>query len=329
MSTLRTLILSLSVVAAAAPTALAQKKADAPKGDDKADQKSAGKSVELGDDDSGDSSGSSLDEGTGAEENPGAPRLVGEQTAPKHEGPKTTEPTEYPMKLSQRPLTLYAGMSEVSLELTAHPAADPFLAYGAVRGSYGITREVQVSLAYGAGALVKSDFVTGKTVGVDARYQIFPWLAGQVAVPFLLDPVAFGLVLGAPMKFRFDKFALFFGEDFLSIRVHRFIPDVTNAGVTDSYVALDSVGTQNHDAELRFIGGVIYQVKPNLAFTGRIGVVQRINAPSATDASSVPIYGRLTYSKSNKLDLGARLFIENLSNVTDTLGLGVFAALRI
>lgn len=321
MSTLRTLILSLSVLATAAPAALAQpKKSD--------DQKNAGDTVELGDDDSGDTGGS-LGDGTGAEENPGAPRILGEDNAPKQTKAKPAEPTEYPLELSQRPLTLYAGMSEVSLELATNPAADSFTAYGSLRASYGITREIQLSLGYGAGALVGSNFVTGKTVGVDARYSIFPWLSGQLAVPFLLDPVAFGVTLGAPMKFRFDKFALFIGEDLVTIKGHRFIPYVDNAALTDAAVAIDKVGTQNHDAELSFIGGVIYQIKPNLAFTGRIGVVQRINAPGSTNASSMPISGELTWSKSNKLDAGARLFIDDLSEVGNTFGLAVFAALRI
>ncbi len=324
MSTLRTLILSLSVLAIAAPAALAQpKKSD--------DQKGAGDTVELGDDDSGNTgdTGGSLGDGTGAEENPGAPRMVGEETAPKQTVAKPAEPTEYPLELSQRPLTLYSGMSEVSLELATNPAADSFIAYGALRASYGITREVQLSLAYGAGALVGSNFVTGKTVGVDARYSIFPWLSGQLAVPFLLDPVAFGVTLGAPMKFRFDKFALFVGEDFVTIKAHGFIPDVRDAAISDAAAAADKTGTKSHDAEIHIVGGVIYQVKPNLAFTGRIGVVQRINAPGLTNASSMPISGQLTWSKTNKLDAGARLFIDDLSEVGNTFGLAVFAALRI
>lgn len=326
MSTLRTLILSLSVLAAAAPAVLAQPKGDDKKGDD---QKGSGDTVELGnDDDSGDSSGS-LGDGTGAEENPGAPQLVGEELTKKKVEPRAAEPGEYPLELSQRPLTLYAGMSEASISLATNPAADSFLAYGAVRASYGVTREAQLSLAYGAGALVGSNFVTGKTVGVDARYSIFSWLSGQLAVPFLLDPIAFGVTLGAPMKFRFDKFALFVGEDLVSIKLHRFIPDVGNAGITDVSIAADKIGTESHSAEFHFVGGVIYQVKPNLAFTGRIGVVQRVNAPNSTNASSMPISGQLTWSKSNKLDAGARIFIDDLSEVGNTFGLGVFAALRI
>jgi hypothetical protein len=311
-------LLAVLALALAASPALAQEPEPEPEGDE----------VELGDEPLGTDSG----ELGGAEENPDAPRLPGEPepegnagaAAAKADGP-------YPLELAQRPLTLYAGMSQVELELGT--TFDPLIAPAVVRAGYGVTREIEIGLRYGAGALNNDEFadtyVVGKAVAIDARYLIEDWIAAQLSVPILLDPFSMAVELGAPMLFRFDKFSLFVGEDLVAIKINRLIPNVENAAATEALKLADDVGTQLADAEIRILGGVNYTIKPDLAFTGEIGYIKAIDAPDAVDSSTVPLTLSITKSKSNMLDFGARAFIGDFDDVQGTVGVSIFGALRI
>lgn len=283
-----------------------------------------GDEVELGDeplpDDDGDSPG-------GAEENPNAPVTLIEDTGDDDKAAPVVEDGPYPISVAARPLTLHAGMSEVGLGLRA--SFDPVILNGALHADYGVTREVQLGLRYSPGALIDGEFETGKAVAVEARYLIKDWISAQVAVPVLLDPFGIAIEAGAPIKFRFDKFALFAGENLLAVKIYRLIPNATNTAYNAGQVALDATNTTLAAAELRFIGGVIYQLDDAMALTARAGLVTFIDGPSASDATRLQSSVRVTKSSSNKLDYGAELFVFDWNAFTETAGLGVFAALRI
>lgn len=263
----------------------------------------------------------------GADENPDAPKLIDDEPTEPATAAKAKLDGPYPIELALRPLTLHAGMSEAALLIPS--TFDSPVVSGAVRVGYGVTREAQLGLRYGGGSLTEDEFVTGKAVAIDFYYLVKPWVAGQLSVPMLLDPFAIGVRLGAPMKFRFDKFSLFAGHDLIGIKFKRFIPEVEVAAANATAVMLDASNTTVHDAELRLLGGVIYQLKPHLAFTGEAGLVTQIGALDSEDNSALRMSGTLTYSKSNKLDLGGRLFIDDFNAVSETGGLALFAALRI
>jgi hypothetical protein len=264
----------------------------------------------------------------GADENPDAPKLIedsdGETEAAKK---KSMDEGPYPLEVARRPITLRAGMSEAVLDIPV--TFDPLVASASLQVGYGITSEAQLGLRYGAGSMTEDEFVTGKAVAVDFYYLVQPWAAAQLSVPMLLDPFAIGVRIGAPLKFRFDKFSLIVGKDLVGVRIKRFIPEVEVAAANAAAVALDATNTTVHKADVRILGGVIYQHKPNLALTGEAGLVIQIGAPAAVDNRALRMSGTVTYSKSNKLDLGGRVFANDFNNFGETVGLAVFAAVRI
>lgn len=264
----------------------------------------------------------------GADENPDAPTLVGEEEEKQAAvAAAAADSGPYPLEVARRPITLHAGMSEAELQVPV--TFDPLVLSAAVRVGYGVTREAQLGLRYGAGSLTEDEFVTGKAVAVDFFYLVQPWVAAQLTVPVLLDPFSLGVRLGAPMKFRFEKFSLFAGQDLIGIKIKRFIPEIEVAADNAGAIADDARNTEVHDADLRFLGGVIYQLKPHIALTGEAGLVVQIGAPAAQDNAALRMSGTVTYSKTNMLDFGGRLFVRDFNDFGGTAGLAIFAALRI
>jgi len=289
-----------------------------------------GKEVELGDDmvapvDDGESPG-------GVEENPGAPHAVGMETDKKKAGPEPGTRGPYPIELAARPITLNSGMSEVSLEIPTN--LHPFFTAGTLRGSYGVNDKIEISLRYGLGALGSPNeddqddgFKEGKAVGIEAVYLVNKYIGVQVAVPLLLDPVAFGLSLGAPIKWQpFDQLAFVFGRDLVNIKIKRFVPSVDNAAVDAALVAADESNTLEDDGSIKLLLGVIYQSSPKVSVLGETGFVA---TDFGTTDAGFPLRVSFMYSSTNKLDLGARIGFTNLDQATDHFGLTVFCALRL
>ena len=327
MRTLTALILATALVAAAAPAA-AQPEDDPMLGDE----------VELEPEpapgDEADTSTEDLfadedpDAPAGSDENPDAPRLPGEK--PRGDDgevkERVTGTEAYPIEVVKRPISLLGTMSEISLDVPVH--FDPFLLTGLLEADYGVTDRIQIGLRYGAGALTEDGFEEGKSFDVHAYYLLEEWVAVQLSIPILVDPFAMGVTLGAPLKFRFfdDKLALTFGRDLLSIAIIDFVPEVDNPALTAGLIALEQTGTVLPDGALRFIGGATYQWKPHIALTGEFGLIAQ---DFSSEDAIYPLQGILTYSSSNKIDLGARAGFSNLDAGTEGLFVAVFAALRI
>ena len=233
--------------------------------------------------------------------------------------------TGYPIEVVFRPLTLASGMSEITLDLPTN--VDPFALTGLLRARYGVTKQIQLGLAYGPGAVTEDGYTAGKTVAPEFHYLINDWISAQLSLPILLDPFAMGITIGAPMKFRFaDKMAILFGQDLINIRLSRFVPFIDNPVANEAQVALDETGTTLDSGELRFLAAFIYQLEPNMAVMGEIGILARDFG--STDAG-VPLSGRFIYSTSNKVDLGGRIGFGNLDDASGTFGATIFVALRI
>ncbi|HKE20238.1 MAG TPA: hypothetical protein VKB80_35435, partial [Kofleriaceae bacterium] len=205
---------------------------------------------------------------------------------------------------------------------------NPYVQSGLLGVRYGITDQIQAGLRYGTGTLDDGDYITGKTVSVDAEYQVFDWLAGQLSVPMMVDPFSAGITLGAPMKFTFIerlRFDLF--RDFVTFKLSRFAPSVVDAAFDDRMVEADRTNSVIEDGEINFNAGATWQLQPQIAIEGRYGL-RALDFELQTDSPMALDLG-LIYSGSNKVDIGGRLGFADLNHTDRSFGLWLLAALRI
>ncbi len=303
-----------------------------------------GDEVEMGEDDTGDAGEPEplIDDGEplpgdaegipgGAEENPDDPSKIAERIKPHSNKPEPPPP--YPLEFNQRPLTLFAGMSEVTVELPLHfngetPSGDAesLQGWGEVRARYGISEQIEAGLRYGFGGYHEDGFESGKTIAIVATYRLKEFVAVQLTVPMLLDPFAAGFTLGAPMKFTFGKLRFDLGHDFLTVAAKHFTPDVANPLATQQMVDINDVNGELSAGAIKVLGRVTYQKSPNLVLGGESGFVAE---DFKGDKAEIPLWLLLTYSPSNKIDMGGRLGFFQLSEASKNIGLAVFAAVRI
>jgi hypothetical protein len=266
----------------------------------------------------------------GKDENPDAPRTVGEEPAPvvvtQEAAPR---PTGYPIEEAMRPITLPKNMSEVAIG--PHAQISPYRGADALRARYGITDKIQLGLTYVLGGIYddpataneKIGFHPGKAVGLDLTVMIKDWLGVRVGVPVYIDPLALSLALGAPMKWQFagGKYALGALDDFLNIRMYRFVPSFYQ----EFDNALGAAGTGEMGSNtiqsrgyIRFSGFGIMQYQPKLAFIARLGVsvedfsTTRSNAGDNSGLKSFLRAG-LQYSVRKYLDLGFSVGFDDLA----------------
>ena len=233
------------------------------------DGSGSGSEVELGED------APPLNTG---DEDEDAPRIGVDQTAPVEDVPKTRVGA-YPMTEVLRPLTLPDFTSEIRLETLFYPT--PVDAEFTLRARYGITRQIQVGVAYGIGGFYndgkrdKVRFNTGKAVAIDVSYLAADWIAPRLTVPMYVDPFAIGLELGAPVKFRFGERLAFVGfEEMVGFKLigDKFLPDLRHEKANES--AVEELGSQTiqSDGYFKIDGGVLYQLAPDLVVSGRFGI---------------------------------------------------------
>lgn len=244
---------------------------------------------------------------TGAEENPDAPR-VGEVApdAPQAPAPRATG---YPLAEVLRPLTLPDFTSEIALVTSAYPS--PVDLEVGLRARYGITRQAQIGVRYAIGGLYNDGKVddkvgwnTGKAVALDFGFLVTNWIAPRIGVPMYVDPFAVGLELGAPVKFRFgDRFAIVGFEDVVGIKLQKekFLPDPNSQRRNEALA--DVIANQNiltPDGYIRLDFGAVYQLRPDLAVTGRFGVTFD---DFSGDDSPTSLRGQIQYSPKRMIDL--------------------------
>jgi len=267
----------------------------------------------------------------GINENPDAPKTGDGSDAPLVVVPDKKKTVGYPMEEALRPITLPANMSEISLGIAA--PLDPFVPTAVLRARYGITRQVQLGLTYvvasvyddpGTMGTMKSTIHPGKAVGLDVTILAQDWIGVRVGVPVYIDPVAIGLQLGAPMRFRFldGKLALGGLDDLLSIKLYRFAPSLTTEVINASAAAkFDSNSIQSKGA-FRVSAYAVYQQSPQLALIVRGGVNLEDFSGTRSDSgggSTTFIRAGIQYSAKKFLDVGFSIGWEDLSQ------LGAFA----
>ena len=300
--------------------------------DDKPADKGEGTDVEMEED-------APPEDMEGVNENPDAPRLVGdEHTEVTATTPSVTR-TGYPIEEVLRPLTLPAVTSEVALE--AHSTFGDFDAGFGLRARYGITKQMQIGLRYEIGGLYddtrdskmdKAVFNTGKAVALDFTYLIKDFVAARLTLPAYVQPFGMAMTLGAPMKFTFaDKFSIVALDDFIDIKLVKFIPSLTDERYNEDQVEAIDNNTRTPSTVIHARVGVIYQQSPNLAIKGNLQQTFYTGASDTFTGSESPtgIEGIVQYSPNAKMDITGRLGIDALDDAGDTFGLLVGAAYRI
>lgn len=261
------------------------------------------------------------------EENPNNPDdAVGMSEPVAEVGKKAPpKPTGYPEKVVDRPITLHRNMVEANFDYYVN--ASPFRGDGLVGGRYGVSDQIEVGLRYGFGSASSDGYSTGKTLALDAEYLIRPWVAAQLSIPILVDPLAVGVTLGAPMKFSFfNKLAFELGRDLVSFRTNRFVPEIENAQATEALVAADDVGTEPDNGEIHIEAKAIYQARPNIAGELRAA----LTAPDFSLPSDAPLLFDVgvVYTHEKRLDIGGRLGFQDLNQAGDSFGISLFAGWR-
>ena len=323
----RTLLASAAAILIATP-AFAQPTTPDGK-DDPAPTGEGGTPVDMAEDDT-----PSADP-TGVNENPDAPTgtTTGiDGTADIRLPPPEPERKGYPIEETLRPITLPALMSEAGLDVRNN--IDPYDGNTTLRGRFGITKKIQIGLEYNIGGFFddvagddKIKFNTGKAIGLDVTYSVFEWLAVRVALPFYLDPFAMGATIGAPLKFRIgSRFAFGGGADLLTFKIVKFVPSTTDERINDLNSYFVDSGTGTSDGALTFSGFAIYQLKPNVAIGGDVGL--RYEDFSDTNTPFM-LRARAQYSVSNKLDFGGAFGFGDVAEWRDTTLLNLYAQLRI
>lgn len=257
----------------------------------------------------------------GTNENPDAPRIIGEENKGIGVVAPVMKKSGYPIEEVFRPITLPQNMSEIGL--APHAQVDSYAGADALRARYGITRQVQLGLTYLlAGIFAEKNFVMGssagtkvhpgKAVGLDLTILVQNWIGIKVGVPVYIDPVAVGLNLGAPVKFIFgDKFAIGGLDDLLSIKLSKFAPSFYQEKDNVVNTKLFETNSRISRGDLRFSAYGIYQHKPQLAIIGRLGV-------GLPDFKASPLTSLLRvgfqYTVKKRVDLGLSLGFDDLAH---------------
>lgn len=278
----------------------------------------------------------------GTDENPDAPHAM--TTEVEHVttvAPVKPRPVGYPIEEVLRPITLPANLSEVSIGPHVD-AVSPYAGSDALRARYGITSQIQLGLTYvfagifhdPMSATNKLALVGGKAVGLDVTYLVQNWVGIRLGVPFYIDPVAFSIALGAPMKFVFgDKFAIGGLDDLLNIKISKFAPSFTSEyeNAANAKTEMVSPGSESR-GHLRFSTFGLYQYEKDLVLIGRFGLDFNDFATSKNDRGYGPattfIRFGLDYSPRRYLDLGASIGFTDLSTF-NSFGPAGYLALRI
>ncbi len=341
MSVRRVISVLSVLLVASATVVVAQPKKNAPKAPvapakDAAPAAGSGSAAPAG---SGSAEGSAVEmvedppaDMEGTSEDPDAPKTGDGSAAVMVDVPEKQKTSGYPIEEVFRPITLPANMSEISLG--AIVPVDPFIPTATLRARYGITRQVQLGLTYVlAGvyddpgtAQAKTSVHPGKAVGLDVTVLVQDWIGIRVGVPVYIDPVAFALQLGAPMKFRFadGKLALGGLDDLLTIRLYEFPPSLTSE-------LSNATGADNADnnsiqskGNFRVSAYAVYQQSPKTALIGRVGLTLEDFSGTRSaggGGSTTFIRAGIQHSPKKFLDVGFSLGWEDLSKV------GAFAPL--
>ncbi len=291
----------------------------------------------------------------GTDENPGAPKLVGDDNKAVVVVPKAPPRTGYPVEEVLRPITLPKNMTE--LAIGPHFEVDDqsrqgFASSDAFHARYGITSRVEIGLYWafagifhdpsGARGMMTSGSLglnSGKAVGLEVTVSILPWLAVRVGVPIYVSPDAVSLSLGAPIKaVFFDKLAIGGLEEIFNIKLDRF-PVQFYQEYDNAVAAFETQSGGNNTVQpggyFTLSGFASYQYDHDLAFLGRIGYQTALNGGSsgfagtgALGSTETFLHVGLQWTPRPYVDLGFTLGFDDLAHA-GTFGPQGILALRL
>lgn len=279
----------------------------------------------------------------GTSEDPDAPRGGESETSVTTVAPVANKSKSgYPIEESQRPITLPENMAEISL--SPHFMASPYIGGDTLRARYGITRQVQLGIAYVIGGVYddpttagteKKGFHVGKTAGLEVTVLVKNWLGVKAGVPVYFDPLAVSFTAGAPMRFIFEKFTLGGLDDVLNIRISKFAPRYDYEAYNHAAAAALDSNTEQSRGTIRVGGYGIYQQSQKLAVIGRIGIDFDLGSgsgagPGTSSASEAQTYlkGGIQFTPKKFLDVGILAGFEDLARA-GSFGLTGILAVRI
>ena len=278
----------------------------------------------------------------GRDENPNAPRTTFDQETPAVVVQPVKTRTGYPIEEVLRPITMPRNMSEVSIN--PHAQVSPYAGADALRARYGITPKVQIGLTYLYAGIYddpattsdKIGFHPGKAVGLDVTVMVTPWVGVKAGVPVYIDPLAFSLALGAPMKFVLsDKVAIGGLDDVVNIKLSKFAPTFYQERTNADAAFRESSNAAQSRGSLRFAAYGIYQHQPKLALFARFGFeldnfsTRTTNAGgSAGGGTTSFLRAGFNYTPRHYVDLGLSLGFDDLS-VKGSFAPAGFLAFRI
>jgi hypothetical protein len=296
-------------------SALAQPKKGAPPAPAPAEGSGAGSAVEMTED-------APPSDMNGTDENPDAPKGTEEHVVVT--APVVKRPAGYPIEEVLRPITLPENMSEVAIG--PHFQVSPYAASDALRGRYGITRQVQLGLTYvtfgvyddPTNVAKKYAFHPGKALALDVTVLLKNWVGVRVGVPLYFDPFAMSVQLGAPMKFVFDdKLAIGGLEDVVTITAKEFSPSLYQEAANAVGAANKMAGGSQSRGRLRFSGYAEYQQSRQLALIGRLGLdfddFSANKNAQGYGGGVIFIRAGVLYSVRRYFDLGASLGFDDLA----------------
>lgn len=278
----------------------------------------------------------------GRDENPDSPHTGDEPVGPNQPAAPVMKKSGYPLEFVDRPITLPQNMGEVSI--APHITLSPFTFSDALQFRFGVTRQIQLGLAYVYGGVYDADpldgmkdtkFHAGKAGMLDVTYLLQNWVGVRVGVPVYLDPFAISLSLGAPMKFKFGKVALGGLEDVVNITLHEFPPSIYHEELNALGALNEMTGTGQSRGRLRFSGYAAYQQSAKLTLIGRLGLDRDLGAggggaagTSTVNTTQTFLRAGVQFSPNKNLDVGGNLGFDDLSE-TDSFGIAAFFAVRI
>lgn len=239
---------------------------------------------------------------------------------------------EYPIEITDRPLSLPKNMGELALDVPFFVVGDTKFMSQILRGAYGIHERWEIGLTYGIGLWrldPNSKYEAGKAFSLDGRWQVIPdWIAIQASLAFQVsDPFAMGLGLGAPFRLRIgDQFRIVGGQDLLRFKIVKFPVDA--ARPFDNLAASQGLLVNVDTAEVNLAVNLAfqYQHKPNLMF---FFTFDNYFPNLTVDDHPVSTFLGAAWSKSNRFDVVGRFGAYRLDEAADSLGATLTLALRL
>ena len=209
----------------------------------------------------------------------------------------SVRPRPYPVRVVERPLTLYPEMVQGSVDLRYADAPEVF---GAIDVGFGVRSSLEAGLSVAGGRYSTEGLEVAPTVTPGARLLLSESSAIETKLPLALNPLRVGITFGLPTRvYTGQRVLIEVGEDLMTFRLYNRVMNPLIAEQVDTA-----------SAKLRGLGRLFYQVTDGGYLGLRGGVETNAFNYSAT---AVPVGAQVGYSSAKGVD------VEFTSAVVDAL----------